>query len=163
MIELLPGIYGTVSVPIDQILTLWDAGFPGSEVLQINRAVDRSHVRRLSESHGKWPPIELLNFKDPERIVGNYQPLTAYGLVDGRHRLEASKKLRYQYIRANVGSYRSLQEVVYIAIMSNSKHGIDSSPKLRSDHALWMWQNYGDTMSIDDQGVRPLDVVEHLE
>lgn len=149
-IEILPGIDGTVSVPIEQIIMLWDAGFPGAEILYLNRAVDRSHVRRLSESHGHWPPIELVHFRNNEIITGNYQPLNAYGLVDGRHRLEAGKKLKYEYMRANIGIYSSLEEVVHSAILANSMHGIDSSPKLRSAHALWMWQNHGDTMSIED-------------
>ncbi len=149
-IELLPGIEGTVSVPISEIMYLWDAGFPGAEVLQNNRALDRSHVRRLSESHGRWPPIELVHFRDNDRLIGNYQPLEAYALVDGRHRLAAATKMKYTHIRSNVETYISLEEVVQTALLANAQHGIDSSPRLRSAHALWMWKNHGDTMTIED-------------
>src|SRR5258708_32103122 len=100
-IELLPGVSEVVSIPIDQLMTLWDAGFPGAEGLNDKRPLNATHVRLLSESHGHWPPITLVHFKNNEIIVPNYQPLEAYAVVDGRHRSEAAKKLRYVTISAN--------------------------------------------------------------
>jgi hypothetical protein len=51
-IELLAGIEGVVSISLDQLITLWDAGFPGARILQDRRLVNAAHVRLLSESRG---------------------------------------------------------------------------------------------------------------
>src|SRR5216684_6272494 len=113
MIELLPGIEGTISVPLEQLMTLWDAGFPGAEGLNDKRPLNATHVRLLSESHGHWPPITLVHFKNNEVATNNYQPLESYAVVDGRHRWEAAKKLRYVTIAANVKTYNTVVDVMH--------------------------------------------------
>jgi len=140
MIELLPGIEGVVNIPIDSIVTLWEAGFPGSEVLRDNRSLNSTHVRRLTKSHGQWPPILLCHFKNNEHVTNNYQPFDGYAIVDGMHRTAAAMKLGYHVVRANVGTYRSPADVVHAAILANSNHGIASSPGLRMAHALWLYK-----------------------
>lgn len=148
-IELLPGISGVQFIPIENVMNLWDAGFPGSEVLRDHRALNRTHVRRLAESQGHWPPIELVHFIDNEQATNNYQSLEAYAIVDGRHRYEASKKLKYNVVAANIKTYKSVDSVIHIAILSNSQHGIASSPGLRVAHALWMYHQDGDRAPLD--------------
>ena len=137
-IELLPGIEGVQSIPIDSIVTLWEAGFPGSEVLRDNRSLNKTHVRRLAESHGQWPPIKLVHFRDNQTVTNNYQALEGYAIVDGMHRTAAAMKLGYHVVRSNVGTYRSPADVVHAAILANSNHGIASSPGLRMAHAMWL-------------------------
>jgi hypothetical protein len=118
-IELLPAIEGIQSVPLDKLMTLRDAGFPGAAGLNDKRPLNATHVRLLSESHGQWPPITLVHFRDLEKIIGNYQPLEAYAVVDGRQRWEAAKRLKYKSIMANVRAYKTVHDVLNHAFLAN--------------------------------------------
>lgn len=150
-LELLPGIEGVVSVPIDRLVTLWEVpGFHGAEVLRDNRALNKTHARRLAESHGRWPPIKLVHFRNNEQVTNYYQPLDAYAIVDGRHRYEASRKFRYNVVRSVIETYKTPVDVVHAAILANSNHGIASTPKLRMAHALWLYEQVGNTETIED-------------
>lgn len=150
-IELLPGVEGVQSVHLDELMTLWDAWFPGSEFLKDNRGLNKDHIRLLKEAHGHWPPIQLVSFRDNERIVAsNYQALEAFAVVDGRHRWAAARGLKYKVIQAEVRTFNSIEQVINFALLANRNHGYASPPRLRMAHAVWMHEQYGDTMTLEE-------------
>lgn len=160
MIEILSGISGVQDIPIDSITTLWAAKFPGAEVLRDHRALNKTHVNQLSKCLDNCPPIELVRFRDNGQVTNNYQAVEGFALVDGRHRYEAARKLERGSIKSNVDTYKSVSEVVHLAIVANNTHGSPSSATLKMVYALYLvdrgvkTENAAMLASVTESGIK---------
>src|SRR5947209_4003553 len=92
-----------IDVPLSQLISLDDAGVSGAKEAYGTRPLNRAHVSRLVRSGGQWPPIEVVHVA--------WQGEERYGVIDGRHRWEAAKKLELEYIAANVREYVNDEEI----------------------------------------------------
>jgi hypothetical protein len=95
------------------------------------RPIHAGHLESLVNSDpNTWPPI--------------YVTLTNVGYVcfDGYYRIQASKVLQTETIKARSMPVKNLNDLIEARFRANLKHGLPASEATRSDYCYWLHLTY---------------------
>ena len=140
MIEILPGIEGTIALPLNRLISLKDSGLLEGLSVSPVRPLNITHVYHLMHAT-KVPAIEVAHIRDTSKVLPNYGVADDFVCVDGRHRWEAASRKEESTIEAHVGSYATISDIIEAALSANINHGLPANNDSRTAYAMWMYEN----------------------
>lgn len=113
-----------VALPVNELVDLETAGYPDSAYL---RTLNTDHVETLVASDLENIPPIIVTKRRNQWVV-----------VDGYHRLAASKHLKRDTVPAIICSYASDNDVIDAAFQANMQHGLILSRADKEKYVLWL-------------------------
>jgi hypothetical protein len=132
MVQFLPcPEQGEFMLPVDQLLTLADAGFEDAPQAMRRMIINKEYVAELVVSNPREWPAALVTLTD-----------RGYVLVDGRHRREAVIDKGMEELRVTCRQFANEQEVIETAFEENLRHGLRLSLENRSDYVYVLHKHH---------------------
>src|SRR5262249_1173590 len=114
-----------IVLEIDNLQTLRD--YVKNLSVTVMRPINADHLESLVHSDPEsWPPVSVT--------------LTNVGYIcyDGLHRIQASKALKLDSIRAKSTTFKNMNELIEATFRANLKHGLRASQTTRSEYCYWL-------------------------
>ena len=112
--------------------------------------------------------LVIYDYSNSMKAGAKFPPITValyegkYYLIDGKHRIEATKNNREDYIHAEILKNLTREQIYIEAVKRNISHGYPLSPKEKKDIILKLEEMKYDRAFIQDLVLIPMDKMTNL-